>query len=299
MKLLDILCSPWAIVPNRLAEIQEIYFTHLRGEKIDLKKIEAQIGKPLDNEDQGYQIENGVAIIPIDGIIAKRMNMFSKISGGVSTELIGRDFKQALNDPSIESIVFYIDSPGGSVDGTQDLAKMINSARGKKDIIAYTDGMMASAAYWIGSAADKVFISGDTTQLGSIGVVAQHMDISKAEEKMGIKTTEIVAGKYKRIASRYAPLTEDGKTTLQEAVDYIYSVFVNDVATFRSVDIEKALSMADGKVFMGKQAIDAGLADGVMSLPDLIDRYGTPTSPRWTRVAMEDHIKEVCYALSK
>jgi len=219
------------------------------------------------------------------------MNMFSKISGGVSTELIGRDFTQAMNDPNVKSIVFYIDSPGGSVDGTQELARMVMSARGKKEVVAYTDGMMASASYWIGSAADKVYISGDTTQVGSIGVVAQHVDVSKAEEKMGVKTTEIVAGKYKRVASQYGPLTEEGKSALQEAVDYIYSAFVNDVAMFRGVSVEKALSMADGKVFMGKQAIDAGLADGVKSLPDLIDRYGLIPSTRAIRVITEERIR--------
>lgn len=72
MKLIDILTSPWAIVPSKYAEITNIYFTHLRGEKIDIKGIEAQIGKPLDNQEQGYSVENGVAVIPIDGVISKR-----------------------------------------------------------------------------------------------------------------------------------------------------------------------------------------------------------------------------------
>jgi len=299
MKLLDILCSPWAIMPNRLTEIQEIYFTHLRGEKINIKEVEARIGKPLENEDQGYEIENGVAVIPVQGVIAKRMNMFSRISGGASTELIARDLKSALEDPKVKSILLYIDSPGGSVDGTQELANMIFEARDQKQIVAYTDGLMASAAYWIGSAAQKIYISGDTVQVGSIGVVAQHVDISKAEERVGVKTTEIVAGKYKRIASRYAPLTEDGQKTLQEAVDYIYSVFVNDVAKFKGISEEKALSMADGKVFIGKQAIEVGLVDGVQSLSGLIDRLGFINSTQTIRAIVADRCKEVSHAVSQ
>jgi signal peptide peptidase SppA len=272
MKPLDILTAPWAIVPEKYNEIQEIYFTHLRGEKIDIKGIEARLGRKLENQEQGYENINGVGVVPINGVIAKKMNMFSEISGGASTQLVERDFRGAMNDTQVKAILLDIDSPGGAVDGTQDLANVIYEARGKKPICAFTDGIMASAAYWIGSAADKIFISGDTTQVGSIGVVASHVDISKAEESRGVKTTEIVAGKYKRIASRYSPLSEEGKATLQEMVDYLYRVFVEDVAKFRGTTEQRVLGMADGKVFIGKQALRAGLVDGVSSLSNVIEK---------------------------
>lgn len=284
-KTLDALTEPWLIVPAKLAEIIEVYDHHLRREIIkyeDFWAIKNEISGPDENQEP-YVIENGVALMPLEGIIAKRMNLFTKFSGGTSIQLFERDFKKALADPAVQSIFLLVDSPGGSVDGVQELANLIFESRGKKPIIAHTDGMMASAAYWIGSGAEQIFISGDTTQVGSIGVVAAHVDISKAEEKMGVKTTEIVAGKYKRIASRYEPLTEEGKTTIQEAVDHIYSIFVSDIARNRKVSEEKALSMADGKVFMGRQAINAGLVDGVFTLSGLIDLFGTTTSLRTIR----------------
>lgn len=293
MKLLDILTSPWAIVPEKYNEIREIYFTHLRGEKIDIKGIEARIGKRLENEEQGYQNMNGVGVIPMNGVIAKKMNLFSEISGGVSTQLIARDFREAMNDRKVKAILLDIDSPGGTVDGTQDLANLIYESRGRKPIAAFTDGMMASAAYWIGSAADEIYISGDTTQVGSIGVVASHMDISKAEESRGIKTTEIVAGKYKRIASRYAPLSEEGMATLQEMVNYLYGVFVGDVAKFRGVSEEDALKMADGKIFMGRQAKEIGLVDGVSTFSDLVDRLNKMAIPGQTRMAISERILKI------
>ena len=296
-KTLDALTEPWLIVPAKLAEIIDIYDHHLKREKVDFKAIKAQMGES-DEEDQGYQVENGVAVMPLEGVISKRMNMFTHFSGGTSTQLFERDFKKALADPLVQSILLLVDSPGGSADGVQELANLIFENRDNKNIIAYTDGMMASAAYWISSAAENIFISGDTTQVGSIGVVAAHLDVSKAEEKMGVKTTEIVAGKYKRIASRYAPLTEEGKTAIQESVDHIYSVFVNDVAKNRGVTEEKALSMADGKVFMGKQAMEAGLVDGVSTLSALIDRNGFQRSPRTIRAIVQDRIKEVHHAVS-
>ena len=271
MKVLDVLFSPWAIVPDRLIEIQSIYARHLRGESVDIDAIEARIGKPLQNEPQGYEVRDGAALIPVRGVISKRMNMFASISGGASTELLVRDVRAALEDPAVKSLVLLVDSPGGSVDGTQAAAAAIRAARGRKPIAAWSDGVMASAAYWIGSAADAVYIDGGTAQVGSIGVVATHVDVSKREEAMGLKTTEIVAGKYKRVASQYGPLSEAGRDSMQEQVDYLYSVFVGDVAANRGVSEKKVLAdMADGRVFVGQQAVDAGLVDGITSLDDLI-----------------------------
>lgn len=271
MQLLDVLNAPWAIVPEKLLEIREIYFTHLRGEKIDVHGIEARLGQPLNNQREPYQVIDGVAVLPVEGVIAKRMNMFTRISGGVSTQLLERDFKAALADDRAHSILLSVDSPGGNVDGVAELAQTIFGARGKKPVVALADGMMASAAYWIGSAADRVFIGGETTQVGSIGVVATHTDISKAEEMRGVKTTEVTAGKYKRIASEHKPLSDEARAAIQEQVDHIYSVFVNEVARHRGRDVDTVLDkMADGRIFLGKKALEVGLVDGVSTQADLI-----------------------------
>lgn len=273
MRIIDVLAAPWAIVPDRLVEIQAIYATHLRGEKIDLAGIEARLGQKLDNEPQPYRVIDGVAVFDLSGVVAKRMNLFSRISGGISTEFVRKNIADAIADRTVKALVLSIDSPGGSVDGTADLAAAIYAARGEKPIIAHTDGMMASAAYWIGSAADAVFISGNTTWVGSIGVVASHTDYSGYEAKLGLKTTEITAGKYKRIASEYAPLTQEGRQSIQDQVDYIYSVFVDAVAKHRAVPVEQVLGgMAEGRLFIGHQAIEAGLADGEMPLEEIIGK---------------------------
>lgn len=274
MRLIDIIDGPWAITPEMLHEIRSIYAKHLRGEKIDIQAVEARVGKPLDKKEQTYDVIDGTAIIPIEGVIAKKMNMFSRISGGVSTQLIERDIREALNDKEVRQIILYIDSPGGTVDGTFELANFIFENRGKKPIISYTDGMMHSAAYAIGSAADKVFISGDTAAVGSIGVVTAHEDISKWEEKIGVKTTEIYAGRYKRIASEYAPLSAEGFITIKERIDYLYSIFINTVAKFRGVSPDDVLTKMSTDVkpyFIGQQAITAGLVDGISTLNGLIN----------------------------
>jgi signal peptide peptidase SppA len=199
------------------------------------------------------------------------MNLMSQVSGGTSTELFARDVQAALSDPDVKSIVLLVDSPGGSVGGTQAAAAAVMAARGVKPIATYSDGTMASAAYWVGSAADRVYISSGVDQVGSIGVVASHVDVSQREAQLGMKTTEIVAGRYKRIASQYGPLTESGRQSIQDQVDYLYSLFVGDVAAQRGVSPDKVLAdMADGRVFIGQQAIDAGLVDGIGRIEGVI-----------------------------
>jgi signal peptide peptidase SppA len=271
MKLLDVLTAPWAIEPGKLLEIQAIYATHMRGDKIDLAAVEKKLGRPLDNQQKAYDVIDGVAVLQLDGVIAKRMNMFSQISGGVSTEMLVRDLNAANADTAVHSIILAIDSPGGTVDGTQTLATAV--ANSIKPIISLASGTMASAAYWIGSAANSIYITDSTTNVGSIGVVATHTDVSAAEASKGVKTTEIAAGKYKRIASSYEPLTKEGRQSIQDQVDYTYGLFVDAVARHRGVSADVVLkNMADGRIFIGQQAIDAGLVDGVSTLDALVQQ---------------------------
>lgn len=285
MTVLDILHAPWAIQPAKLLEIQGIYLAHARGEQADLAAIERRIGKPLNSEPKRYDVRDGVAVLPLEGVIAKRMNLFSQISGGTSSELAAAALRDALADPAVHSVILAIDSPGGTVDGTQALAAQVLAARNIKPIVTLASGTMASAAYWIGSAASQAYVADGTTQVGSIGVVATHTDVSGAEAQRGVKTTEVFAGKFKRVASQYGPLSDEGRKTLQDQVDYTYSLFVGAVAQQRGVSVDKVLAdMADGRVFMGQQAVDAGLVDGITSLDALVaelnQRRGATDSPR-------------------
>jgi signal peptide peptidase SppA len=297
MNILDVLYQPWAIAPDRLMEIQAIYAAHLRGESIDIDVVEARIGRQLQNQPQGYQVQDGAALIPLRGVMAPRINLMSQVSGGTSTELFARDVKAALNDPAAQSIVLLVDSPGGAVGGTMVAASAVMAARGVKPIATYSDGAMASAAYWVGSAADRVYVSSGVDQVGSIGIVASHVDVSQREQALGIKTTEIVAGTFKRIASQHGPLTEPGRQSMQDQVDYLYSLFVNGVAVHRGVSADQVLAdMADGRIFIGQQAVDAGLVDGITSLSDVIaemnDRAATASRisaslPSLPRISMD------------
>ena len=276
MNLFHVWGGHWAIEPAKLLEISSIYANHLRGERVDIAAIEAKLGRKLNNEPKSYAISKGVAILPLEGVIAKRMNMLSQISGGTSSQMAATALQDALHDPAVHSIILAIDSPGGTVDGTQALADAVLAARASgKAIVTLASGAMCSAAYWIGSAAQAVYIADTTTIVGSIGVVTSHQDISKSQENQGIKTTEIAAGKYKRIASNYAPLSADGRKTIQDQLDYTYSIFVDAVAKNRNVSQAAALRMADGRIFCGQQAIEAGLVDGITTMDALVTRLST------------------------
>lgn len=269
MRILDILNRPWAILESKFETMQEIYARHAAGEKFDVEGLKAAMGDNGGSDDGAYSVQNGVAIIPIEGVISKRMNMFTFFSGGTSTQVLQQQIAAAENDPAVHSHVIFIDSPGGEVDGTQLAAAAIAAA--KKPVVALIDGLGASAAYWLASQADHIFISDATTWVGSIGVVTAHTDRSKANEMSGRKVTEITAGRYKRIASSHSPLSVEGQQTLQDQVDQVYSVFVDDVATGLGVSVETVLSdMADGRIFIGQQAIDAGLVEGISSLDEII-----------------------------
>lgn len=272
-RLLDVVTAPWAILPGKLIEIVAAYDARMLGEQVDLQAVAASLGRPLGSEPQDYEIVNGVAVIPIMGTIGRRANLFSDISGGASSDLVMRDLRAAAANSRVKSILLHIDSPGGTVAGTQQLADVVREVGAAKPLVTLGDGTMASAAYWVGSAAKAVYIADGTTEVGSIGVVTSHRDVSGAEAQRGVKTTEIYSGKFKRIASSYAPLSEEGKASVQGYVDYLYSQFVQAVADNRGASVDQVLAdMADGRIFVGQQAIDAGLVDGIATLDQLVGR---------------------------
>ena len=268
MKLIDLITAPWALAPEKLREIQAIYATHLRGEKIDVDAIEARLGRPLANDQQDYQIrEGGVAVLSLEGVMAPKANLFMRVSGGVSTQLANTQIESAIADPRVTALVLAIDSPGGSVFGTPELAATVRELSAIKPIVTVTDATLASAAYWVGAAANGIYISGPTVQVGSIGVVASH----RYDPKAAGTVTEITAGKYKRIASDTGPLSPEGLAYLQGHVDHLYSVFVDAVASYRGTTPESVLAnMADGRIFIGQQAIDHGLVDGYSTVDAMV-----------------------------
>jgi signal peptide peptidase SppA len=277
MTLLDLITGAWAIEPDKLREIQAIYATHLRGEKIDIPALEARLGRPLSSEQQQYTVEpGGVAVLRMSGVIAPKANLFMQVSGGLSTQMATKQLESAVADQRVRSIVLAIDSPGGNVIGTPEMAAAVREMSAIKPIVTHSDGALASAAYWIGSAANAVYLSGPTVQAGSIGVV-----IDRAyNPASSVREESIVAGRYKRLSKSNEPLSDEARAIVQADVDYVYSLFVDQVAAFRDTTSDQVLErMADGRVFRGQQAIDAGLVDGVSTLDALVESMAADPAP--------------------
>lgn len=269
MKILDILNSPWAIAPQALKDIQNTYLHHLQREKIDFSAL---VGSK-DKTEPLYQQKNGVAIIPIRGVLTPGNSFFSYFFGGSSYKNIQSAIQQADNDPQIKQIILDIDSPGGTVKGAFETADVIRAVT--KPVFTWSEGQITSAALMIAAPTEKIMITGKTNPVGSIGVIATHVDYSKSDEAYGVKITEVVSGKYKNITSDTKPLSKEGRESLQEDVDYLFSLFANDVASDMGIDVETIVDW-QAKVFIGQQAIEAGLVDGVSTLAAFVDQLSNP-----------------------
>lgn len=222
--------------------------------------LEAYEAKSLARTERA-RTRDGVAIIDMTGATFKRANLMTAMSGATSYEIIRKDFQAALDDPKIKAIMFNIDSPGGQASGVSELAAAIFAARGQKPIQAYVNGHGCSAAYWIASATDRV-IANDTAILGSIGVQMALKDDSAGEEKRGVKSYRFVSSQSPM--KNAGPDTEAGAEAIQTEVDALAQVFVETVARNRGVDTETVLNdFGKGGIFVGKDAVKAGLADEV------------------------------------
>ncbi|WCR59235.1 MAG: Putative signal peptide peptidase SppA [Wolbachia endosymbiont of Ctenocephalides felis wCfeF] len=212
----------------------------------------------------------GVAVIPIYGILTKKPGTFDYILGMTSYEKIHEEIKEALSDKKIETILLDIDCPGGEVNGLFDLSDFIYNARGKKKIIAIANDDAYSAAYAIASSAEEVFVT-RTSGVGSIGVIASHIDQSEFDEKQGIKYTTVFAGNRKNDLNPHEPITSESLESLKDEVNRLYEMFLQLIARNRNLTTAKVRSTEAG-LYFGKNAVEAGLADQVIPFHELIRR---------------------------
>lgn len=262
--------APWAIQPEQLARIEALAHERMKAGAAGIEAAAPGASRPSQ---PGVRLADGVAIIDVVGPLTKNYSWMTAALGGTSMLHAAALIQQAAADPAVRGILLHVDSPGGSVDGTEAFADAIRAATKAKGVLALASGTIASAAYWAASAADGVFLESKTTAAGSIGIVAKHQDISGLESRIGVKTTEISSGKYKRIASMHEPLSDAGRNSIQTQLDQIYGLFVQAVSSHRGVSVPSVLDrMADGRMFIGQNAIDAGLADGFASQAELVQR---------------------------
>lgn len=265
--------TPWAILEAKLAQIRDVLLLHASGVKLTQEEIEARVGPAAANRPTASRA-GAVAVLPVYGVIAQRMNLMTQMSGGTSTEKLTADLRALVADPGVKAIVLNVDSPGGSVFGVTELAAEIRKARESKHIVAVANSWAASAAYWIASQADEVVVT-PSGQVGSIGVYMEHVDISGALEREGYKATLVSAGKYKVEGNAYEPLTDEARAALQASVDDYYVQFVGDVAAGRKTSRATVRAgYGEGRMLNAKAALEAGMVDRIATLDEVIAKLG-------------------------
>jgi signal peptide peptidase SppA len=238
---------------------------------VDYPEPHAYLPLTSRKEGEAYRVKNGVALIDVFGILAHRSGGMNPDSSAIqSYEAVADQLRSALSDPVVSSILMQLDSPGGEVSGAFQLAEQIYQGRSIKPIHALANDLATSAAYLIGSAATTLTVS-PTGQVGSIGVVMRHVDVSAAMEKDGVKVTFIHAGAHKVDGNPYEPLPEDVKARLQADVDHYYNLFVDAVVKHRNLDPNQVRATEAG-IFVAEEALRIGLVDMIEQPHDWINR---------------------------
>lgn len=261
--------TSWAMEPGALEILFQGAQEFIGGKAETVQAAIATVRQ--EKKEKPYTIENGVAILTISGPIVRKDSFWSLWLGCISIPTILSGLKAAYEDPAVKALVLYNDSPGGTAQGLEPIADLIHMIDQEKPVVSYATGMMASADYWIGSAARSI-VADSTAHVGSIGVVIVHYDYSENDRQFGLKRTYLTAGKYKALGNDAEPLSSDARTMFEDQLNHYYSLFVDSVARNRNTDSQTVLDkMADGRVFIGRQALEAGLIDSLGSLATAID----------------------------
>ncbi|AEY69574.1 prohead protease [Burkholderia phage vB_BceS_AH2] len=219
--------------------------------------------------DKPFAFANGIAIIPVHGVL---INRFSYSWGFVTGyNFIRTQYDAALNDEDVKLIVFDCNSYGGMVAGCFETVDEIFAGRDKKPSIAMVDSNSYSACYAIASAANRVVVT-QSSGVGSIGVVAMHMNVSDMLKQWGIEITFIFAGAHKVDGNPYEALSPDVKKTIQASINKSYATFVNSVARNRNISAD-AVRATEAQTYDAEDALAIGLIDAIQSPATALEAY--------------------------
>lgn len=274
--------EPWALQPEKMQAVIEFLLFKVDGGEFTSDELAARMTKKADAE--VARTEGAVAVVPVYGVLAQRMNLMSEFSGGTSYQRLEGALNAALASDEIKAIVLDIDSPGGGVPGAMELGAAIRAVRGgKKPIIGQVNSLAASAAYWIAAQADEIVVT-PSGRAGSIGVYTYHDDLSGYFEQKGIKRTYISAGEHKVDGNETGPMSDDAHGFVQKLVDESYSNFIGAVAEGRGVTRATVLDrFGQGRVFGAAELVERGMADRIGTLGETLERFGAHTTPEPVR----------------
>lgn len=275
----------WAIAPEALPALFSAWSAEVAAppEQAGLMAVSASSA--------AYALVGSVAVIRVRGPLDRESAVSSWTGKRLSTgyDDIRSAVETAAADPSASAILLALDSPGGAVSGCKELADAIAAVARRKPCAAYADGLCASAAYWLAAATGRVFAPA-TAQVGSIGVVMLHADISRLNEKMGVSYSTITGGEWKAVGHENAPLTPEHRAYLQQRVNALHGIFRADVARHMGLDLAAdPRAWGDGQVFLASEAQRLGLVSAIVTgLHDAVEAIHT--------IAQETHMDKATLA---
>jgi capsid assembly protease len=224
-----------------------------------------------------------IGIVPVLNGLVQRHGRLNAESGVMeSYERIGARLEKLVADPEVAGIVLDLDSPGGEIEGLAALASNIRGWTKVKPIYAAVNEHAYSAAYWLAASAERIFIP-TTGGVGSIGVIAVHVDQSQFDETMGLRYSTVTAGERKADFSTHAPLSAEAHKRLQAEVDRVHELFVEHIAASRP---HATLSkVRDASLYFGPDAVRVGLADEIGGMEEAIAAMSQDISSRDTPAA--------------
>jgi protease IV len=217
------------------------------------------------------QRSNSIGLIYIEGEIAGGHSASGLMGSTQGGDSILSYIRQAQNDPTIKALVLRINSPGGSAAASDEIARELRAfRRSGRPVIASMSDVAASGAYWVATAADKIWAS-QSTMTGSIGVIFEVTRLDELYQKIGVQVDVVKSGPFKDIGSSARGMTADERRILQGMVDDVYDQFVTQVADGRKMKKEDVKKLADGRVWTGRQAKELGLVDELGNLYDAVN----------------------------
>jgi protease-4 len=211
-----------------------------------------------------YAKEGSVAVIHLEGALST--GDFSS-PDAVGSEYVGRQIRDAADNPLVGAIVLRVNSPGGTPAAAQEIAADVEYAKARKPVIVSMGDIATSAAYAVAAHGTRIYANPDTLT-GGIGTVWIFMDISEWLEREGYNVTVVKSGAWKDMASPYRGLTEEERLYAQEIVNASFARFLDDIVEERNIsraDIE------DGRILRGEEARKLGLVDRLGNLHDAIE----------------------------
>lgn len=267
---------PWAITRPMLQVVASVIARRVAGRESSAETIDAAL---VNRKNLPQPVAGSVAIIPVYGVLAPRVNMMTEMSGGTTCERITAQLRECMANKAIKTILLDVDSPGGNVAGVTELCKELLRARAKKPIIAVAQYTMASAAYWLSSCCTDIMVS-PSAIVGSIGVYTSHDDLSQALKLEGVTRTYLSAGDGKVDGNEAEPLSSEAAGRIKAMIDTSYGSMVADIVKGRGRGMTTAKVTNEWKAFIytAKDAVALGLADGIATLDETVARVLTTSA---------------------